>query len=317
MPLLILSAFIISTAPMAYDPLQTESENPKTLDRTVRDATRKRDIPVRIYVPNSPRPAPVILFSHGLGGNREGSAYLGNHWARRGYVAVFVQHIGSDDSVWKNKPLLGRMKAMRDAASTANFLLRVQDIPAVLDQLRDWNRSANDQLKGKLDLAHIGMSGHSFGAVTTQALGGQQFPRGANFVDARIRAALALSPSSSARDPKESFGSVKIPWMLMTGTKDVSPIGNQTYESRLKVFPALPEGSKYQVVLKDAEHSAFSEGALRGDRIPRNPNHHRVVLALSTAFWDAYLRNDPAAKAWLDGSGARSVLQSGDSWQRR
>jgi hypothetical protein len=34
-----------------------------------------------------------------------------------------------------------------------------------------------------------------------------------------------------------------------------------------------------------------------GDDEPHNVNHHRAILALSTAFWDAYLRNDAAALA--------------------
>ena len=55
-------------------------------------------------LPTNTAPVPVILFSHGLGGNREGSKFLGEHWAARGYVAVFLQHPGSDDSVWKGKP---------------------------------------------------------------------------------------------------------------------------------------------------------------------------------------------------------------------
>jgi len=40
-----------------------------------------------------------------------------------------------------------------------------------------------------------------------------------------------------------------------------------------------------------------------------------VILALSTAFWDAYLRGDAAAKAWLDGEGTHSVLEKEDRWQ--
>jgi hypothetical protein len=52
-----------------------------------------------------------------------------------------------------------------------------------------------------------------------------------------------------------------------------------------------------------------------GDDEPRNPNHHRVILALSTAFWDAYLHNDAAALAWLNGSGPRSVMETDDQWQ--
>ena len=44
----------------------------------------------------------------------------------------------------------------------------------------------------------------------------------------------------------------------------------------------------------------------------RNPNHHRVILALSTAFWDAYLRGDAEVLAWLNGFGPRSVMESDD-----
>ena len=86
---------------------------------------------------------------------------------------------------------------------------------------------------------------------------------------------------------------------------------------RLAVFPALPVGDKYELVLHDAEHSAFADRALPGDRNRRNPNHHRVILALSTAFWDAFLRGDPEAKSWLNGSGPRSLLQAEDQWQRK
>jgi hypothetical protein len=71
------------------------------------------------------------------------------------------------------------------------------------------------------------------------------------------------------------------------------------------------------LVLKDAEHSVFTERRLPGDRVDRNPNHRKVILALSTAFWDAYLRSDAAAKAWLDGGGPNSVLEAGDRWQRK
>jgi hypothetical protein len=41
------------------------------------------------------------------------------------------------------------------------------------------------------------------------------------------------------------------------------------------------------LVLHNAEHSVFTDRPLPGEREPRNPNHHRVILALSTAFWDA------------------------------
>jgi hypothetical protein len=101
----------------------------------------------------------------------------------------------------------------------------------------------------------------------------------------------------------------------MTGTKDTAPIGHIDVKSRLAVYPALRGAPKYEVVLNNAEHSVFTDRALPGDKEPRNPNHHRVILAVSTAFWDAYLRGDSEALVWLNGSGPRSVMQPEDKWQ--
>ena len=309
----------------AYDPMALPGHKPAApQDFTVKDATRQREIPVRVYLPAAKSAAPVVLFSHGLGGNREGCAYLGHHWAGRGYVAVFLQHHGSDDGAWKNQPLREINRAMREAASGPNFLLRVKDVSAVLDQLALWQNAKDHPLAGRLDLQRVGMSGHSFGAVTTQAVSGQTAPGGGQpFTDRRIKAAIALSPSEPAvGSPARAFGKVTIPWLLMTGTKDVARLGGGTIgaasvEQRLSVFPALPAGSKYELVLDGAEHSAFTDRALPGESGARNPNHHRAILALSTAFWDAYLKDDAAARAWLDGTGPRTVLETNDRWQKK
>ncbi len=160
----------------AYDPLQVGPTEARVWDGTVSDTQRTREIPVRVYLPDVKGPAPVILFSHGLGGSRENSPFLGQHWARRGYVAVFMQHAGSDDHVWKDEVPAHRISAMQDAANVKNFLLRVKDVPAVVDALTTWNGTKDHPLNGKLDLAHIGMSGHSFGAATTQGVSGESFP---------------------------------------------------------------------------------------------------------------------------------------------
>ena len=308
------------TSDAEYDPLAPVFKNvPDPGDFTVIDSGRNRDIPVRVYLPPGKSLSPVVLFSHGLGGSREGSAYLGRHWAGRGYVAVFLQHPGSDASVWADKPLGQRLKAMREAANLENFILRAGDVSTVLDKLDFWNSTDGHVLKGRLDLERIGMSGHSFGAVTTQAVSGQRTQWGrAVFTDSRIDAAVIMSPSSpNSGTPESAFGKVSVPWLLMTGTKDFAVIGNADMGSRLAVFPALPPGGKYELVLYDAEHSAFTERALPGDTEPRNPNHHRVILALSTAFWDAYLRGDASAKKWLDGEGPKSLLEKDDSWRKK
>ena len=186
--LLVCCAIGLRAGANAYDPLDV-GDRPLSngIDLTVRDTTRNRNIPLRIYLPAQLAPAPVILFSPGLGGSREGSGYLGQHWSLRGYVVVYLQHPGSDDSVWKNQPSQKVMEAMKSAVSLENFLLRVQDVTAVLNQLDTWNKLPGYPLAGRLDLARVGMSGHSFGAVTTQAVSGESFSVLARIFHARIK----------------------------------------------------------------------------------------------------------------------------------
>ncbi len=71
-----------------------------------KDSSRNRPVPVKIYYPKTGKgPFPVIVFSHGLGGSRESYEYIGRHWASHGYVSVHVQHLGSDDAVWRVRDL--------------------------------------------------------------------------------------------------------------------------------------------------------------------------------------------------------------------
>jgi len=315
---ILMSVLALVATQQAYDPLACSQDDIQTLKLTVTDSRREREIPVLVYLPARTSPAPVVLFSHGLGGSRMNNAYLGRHWAGRGYAAVMMQHPGSDESVWRNVPPEQRMDALQAAASAGNYLLRVADVPAVLDELERCDQSTDHPLAGRLDLTKVGMSGYSFGAQTTQGLCGQRGLRGSRFTDARIKVAIILSPSAPRNvSASHAFGGVSIPWLLMTGTHDVSIIGDADAESRLAVFEALPPGAKYELVLHDAEHSAFGDRALPGDRLARNPNHHREIKALTTAFLDAYLLDDPAAKDWMDGDGPCSVLEPEDRWRAK
>jgi predicted dienelactone hydrolase len=306
-------------APTAYDPLAVAEGDATSLTLSFRDERRDRTIPVRVYLPAATTPAPVIVWSHGLGGSRDNSPYLGTHWSKRGYVCVFLQHPGSDEAVWRDAPLRERMGALRAAASMANLRLRCEDVGKALDQIALWHADDQHELHGRLDLERVGMCGHSFGAQTTQCVGGQSAPLvGARFRDDRIDAALPMSPAPPARgDVRKAFGDVRIPWLLMTGTHDGSPIDDRDPATRREVYPALPTTiDRYELVLHEAEHSAFGETPLRGETKARKATHHRSILALSTAFWDCHLRGDAAARAWLHGDDPRRVLDAEDLWQR-
>ncbi len=257
-----------SSPTTSYDPLRATGSALAPIDLDVRDSKRNRTVPIRVYRPAARANAPVLIFSHGLGGSRTNNPYLGEHWAARGYVVVYIQHPGSDEDVWKDVRPLRRMAAMRRAASTENFLLRAADVPAVIGALTKWNAQHGHVLAGALDLTRLGMSGHSFGAVTTQAVSGQALPNGRTpYLDPRIRAAVIMSPSAPRNASASSaFGKVGLPWLLMTGTEDEAMIGDATVENRLSVYPALPAGRKYELVLHAAEHSAFGDRPLPGDK---------------------------------------------------
>jgi len=89
------------------------------------DSARNRKVPVKIYYPEKGQgPFPVIVFSHGLGGSRDGYEYLGRHWASHGYVSVHLQHLGSDDAVWRESKEPAKDLA-RAAAEPGNARYRI------------------------------------------------------------------------------------------------------------------------------------------------------------------------------------------------
>ncbi len=281
------------------------------------DSERERTVPVKVYLPESQNALPVVLFSHGLGGSRENNTYLGNYWAEAGYVAVFMQHPGSDEDVWKNVKPRERLTALKSAATTTASVARFLDVPFVIDQLEAWNTEEGHALQGKLDLEHLGMSGHSYGCVTTLALAGQKFPVNVSFADDRIGAFLAMSPQPGKRlGADRAFGHVKHPILCMTGTADTSPINPKlTPANRREVYAALPAPDKYQLVLDGAGHFAFGDSQIQARR--RNPKHHAAIERISRAFWDAYLKNDIQARKWLqsDSPLKKTGLGDQDVWQ--
>lgn len=68
------------------------------------------------------------------------------------------------------------------------------------------------------------------------------------------------------------------------------------------------------MVFDKATHMSFGDRDLKGN--PEKGNrYHKSILALTTAFWDAQLRGDKDAKAWLTGKGVRSALLPEDTWK--
>ena len=191
------------------------------------DAARDRAVPVRLYMPDviaaSKAPVPLIVFSHGLGGSRNGYQYLGRFWASQGYASLHVQHIGSDNNLWRGNPLSLTMR-LASAAQDSEAMARAKDVSFALTELL-----AMPSMAGRLDANRIVAAGHSYGANTTMLLVGAAVPRKTdagseilNLRDPRIKAAMLLSapPFYGYGNPAAILGAVALPTLHITATGD-------------------------------------------------------------------------------------------------
>lgn len=299
----------------SYQPEQPQ-QAVETLSETWHDAARQRDVPIKVYIPKTGGPLPVIIFSHGLGGSRDGYEYLGRWWAGCGYAVVHLQHAGSDDEVWKKAAPAERRQALtRSVTDVSNAINRVKDVDFAIDELSKVNESATSPLKGRLDLQRIGMAGHSFGGWTTMAVAGQKLgPMGQSMAEARIKAAVEMSAPVLKSGPVAGnpYDAITIPTLHLTGTLDDSPLGETKAGERRQIFDGMTAAETGLVIFNGANHMTFAGPSLRLMANSGEPGKEAVFQKLicitTTAFWDAWLRDNAAAKDWLRGSGLKDEL---------
>lgn len=264
------------------------------------DAKRNRDVPVKIYYPKANGPFPVIMFSHGLGGTRETYQYLGEYWAQHGFIVVHMQHIGSDDATWRGG---GGMAGLRAAITPKNALDRPHDVSFCIDQITKLNTDPTWSLHGKLDLSHIGMAGHSFGANTTLMVSGMKMPLATqNVADPRIKCAIPMSaPAPMLKNYDTIYGSIKIPTFHMTGTEDTSPVdrANTTPLDRRIPYDHITGADSYLNTFTGGDHMVFSGRPRNTAPVATDDRNHALIQQSSLAFWNAYLKGDAKALAWL------------------
>lgn len=289
-----------------HRPVRAQSSAP--LDGAWTDTARSRSVPWRLRLPGSARPWPLVLYSHGLGGNREGGAVWGQAWADAGIAVLHLQHPGSDSDTLRNG-----LAALRAAASAEQLLARVRDVRFVLDEIeRQATAGAEPWRSMRLDA--LGLAGHSFGAQTTQAVAGQRFPVAVEVMDTRLRAFIALSPSSP-RDGRmtvvQAFGAISRPFLGVTGSLDGDPFGSyDSGEPRARVFDGLPSGQRALLWLQGADHMSFGGGSARpvpaigpfrrhGPAAELEPAHRALVARVTALWWRAQLLGDADAQAAL------------------
>jgi predicted dienelactone hydrolase len=277
----------------------------RTLLDVWHDYARRRTVPIKAYVPEGAGPWPLVLYSHGLGGSREGGRAWGEHWASHGLASLHPQHAGSDEALWRGAAgdRAAVIAGLRRGMGVEQLLQRVRDMGFVLDQV-ERRAAAGEPDWRTIDPGQVGIAGHSFGAVTTQALMGQRYPAapGIRLAEPRAKAAMLFSPSARGGVLDMAFASVAMPVMCWTGTRDELPdlAPEVSAASRAEVFAHLPPGDKLQVVFEGGDHMLFAGDRLaRRDDAARDERQWRLIRAGSAAFWRAHLAGDADARAWL------------------
>jgi predicted dienelactone hydrolase len=248
------------------------------------DESRQRPVPVRLYWPEGARQVPLVVFSHGIGGSRQGYSYLGEYFAANGLASLHLQHVGSDRSLWTGNPLtlLGRLN---DAALEREALERVHDLSFALDQLL-----ADAQFGARVDRKRIAAAGHSYGANTALLAAGASVLRGGRPLalrDSRVRAAVLLSapPFYGEGDLKPILRSITLPTLHVTATEDIIRIPGyySPASDRIAVFDAVGSPLKALAVFQGGSHSIFTNRAGTGG-LELNPKVKAATRELALSF---------------------------------
>lgn len=266
------------------------------------DAARSRAVPARLYWPaqtSSAEGVPLVVFSHGIGGSRQGYSYLGRHWSSRGVASLHVQHAGSDVAVWRGNPF-GIVGRLRSAAQESEAIARAADVRFALDRMLS---DETGPLGRAVDRRRLVAAGHSYGANTTLLSIGAQVVRQGRVVtcqDERFSAGIVISapPFYGESDLAAVLGHVSVPTVHITATEDVIEIPG--YRSgaadRLQVFDAIGDPRKLLAVFQAGSHSIFTDRSLTGGAA-LNPKVKLATAELGLAFLDLVFKDDGAALA--------------------
>ena len=235
-----------------------------------------------------------------MGETGETYEWLGRTWAARGYWVGALTHRGSDRQVLEEEGIRGIIAATRRPET---WRARFADISFLLDQIA----CASPDVPG---VAHasaerVAVAGHSAGGLAACAVGGLQLGS-VNFRDVRVASVISMSmPKLTAVVAPESWRTVEVPALHITGTLDAS-VQYWTFPGhrRIPFDNSAERGDQYLLTLRGGTHSTYSA---RESQHSRKRRKLRETVRIATSlFLDGWLKDDPAARAsFSDGAHLR------------
>ena len=266
-------------------------------DISLRDPMQGREIRFRLLYPDSQGPFPVVVFSTGMFCLPQLYDRIIGHWVSHGYIVIEPNHPDSPNN--ERPPTTEDLEIIVEA--------RLRDVSFALDSLERIAERAD--IGQKIDGGRVAIGGHSFGAVISMVkIGLKLRPKfqdsGGGAYDERFQAAVVMSAPGAVMEQMEenAYASLNKPLMATGGTSDVGrmdPGDLSPGEWRKQAYYLAPPGDKYSVILEGSDHylgGLICNASRGGDP---DPGAVEIIRAMTTAFLDAYVKEEPAALEFL------------------
>ena len=220
-------------------------------------------------------PFPLIVFSHGSGGEPQFYRFITEHLASWGFIVAAPPHPGNTSG---DCPCDG-------GNIVASARERPDDVAFVLDQMLALRNDASQPLGAIVDLDRAGIAGHSFGGWTSLFVA----PNG------RFDAALALAPGLPESLIQRSAND-QVPLLIIGGGRDeIVPAG-----SVQKLWESLPSGiDRTYVSLPEGRHLTFIDRCLNCTVALTEARGHELTNGYATAFFMTELARDSRYSTYL------------------
>jgi len=241
-----------------------------------------------LEAPIADGPHPVVVFTHGYTGTFTDYTFLFEDLASRGYVVASVDHTYEATAVQFadgrflhsgfGSHLGGKM--IEDEESLAFALsVRLDDLKFVAADLDRLNRSVGSPFRGKLDVNHMAIAGHSMGGLAASL---------ATDREARFKAGIIIDVHDGYV-PDAVVGTTRSPVFIFASGRE------QWTENECRLWNNL-HGARFAVNLEGSEHLTptdavwLAKGAVKTGKM--GPD--KAIAAVRdyvAAFLDVHLRD--------------------------